>query len=90
MPKKGSHNPRPPISDPSDPHGWHAVTEAFLEWMGVQNYSPKTVDNRRTYLRYFVQWAVERGLIIRSRSPRPSWSAISATCSTIANATACR
>jgi hypothetical protein len=43
------------MSDPGDPHGWHAVTEAFLEWMAIQNYSPETVDNRRTYMRYFVQ-----------------------------------
>jgi hypothetical protein len=50
------------MSDPGDPHGWHAVTEAFLEWMAIQNYSPETVDNRRTYMRYFVQWAQERGL----------------------------
>jgi integrase/recombinase XerD len=62
MPKKGTHTPRPPISDPRDPHGWHALTEAFCEWMSVQNFSPRTVDNRRTYLRYFVEWALERGL----------------------------
>ena len=30
--------------------------------MAIQNYSPKTVDNWRTYMRYFVQWAQERGL----------------------------
>jgi integrase/recombinase XerD len=62
MPRKGTHRDRAPISDPRDPHGWHALTESFCEWMSVQNYSPKTVDNRRTYLRYFVQWALERGL----------------------------
>jgi integrase/recombinase XerD len=62
MPKKGTHTPRSPISDPGNPHGWHALTESFLEWMAVRNYSPKTVDNRRSYLRYFVEWAQERGL----------------------------
>ena len=62
MPRKGSHTTRPPISDPRDAHGWHALTEAFLEWMAVQNYSPRTVENRRSYLRYFVEWARERGL----------------------------
>jgi len=64
MPRKGTHTPRSPISDPGDPHGWHAMTEAFLEWMGIQNYSPKTVDNRCSYPRYFVEWCHER--------PRPN------------------
>ena len=50
MPRKGTHTPLDPQGDPNDPHGWHALTEAFLEWMGVQNYSPRTITGRRTYL----------------------------------------
>ena len=62
MPKKGTHTPRDPLGDPNDPHGWHVLVEAFCEWMGVQNYSPRTIHGRRTYLKYFVLWAIERGL----------------------------
>jgi len=62
MPRKGSHTPKPPIGDPTDPYGWHALSEVYFEWMGFTNYSPRTIDNRRTYLSYFVRWAIERGL----------------------------
>lgn len=62
MPRKGDHTPRDPLGDPNDPHGWHALTESFCEWMGVRNYSPRTIHGRRTYLRYFIEWAQERGL----------------------------
>jgi len=62
MPRKGSHTPKPPISDPNDPHGWHCLTEAYFEWMGFTNYSPRTISNRRTYLGYFVLWCIERGI----------------------------
>jgi len=62
MPRKGSHTPKPPISDPNDPYGWHVLTEAYFEWMGFTNYSPRTIGNRRTYLSYFVLWCIERGI----------------------------
>ena len=62
MPKKGSHTPRQPLGDPADPYGWHCLSEAYFEWMGVTNYSPQTIGNRRTYLKYFVIWCLERGI----------------------------
>jgi hypothetical protein len=31
---------RSPISDPRDPHGWHAVTDAFLEESGIPVSEP--------------------------------------------------
>jgi integrase/recombinase XerD len=62
MPRKGTHTPRDPLGDPNDPQGWHVLTEAFCEWMGIQNYSPRTIHGRRTYLKYFALWAIERGL----------------------------
>ncbi|MFN0130184.1 MAG: hypothetical protein ACKV19_26265 [Verrucomicrobiales bacterium] len=66
MPRKGNHTPLPPQGDASDPHGWHVLTEGFFEWMGVQNYSPRTIHGRRTYLKYFITWALERGLMVPS------------------------
>ena len=71
MPRKGDHTPLPPQGDPNDPHGWHALTEAFLEWMGVQNYSPRTITGRRTYLKYFVAWSLERGLMRPAEITKP-------------------
>lgn len=63
MAKKGTHTPRDPLGDPHDPHGWHVLTESFCEWMAVHNYSPRTIHGRAVYLRYFVEWALERGIV---------------------------
>ena len=71
MPRKGDHTPLPPQGDPNDPYGWHVLTEGFLEWMGVQNYSPRTIHGRRTYLKYFVAWALERGLTRPAEVTKP-------------------
>ncbi len=71
MPRKGTHTPRDPLGDPNDPHGWHVLTEAFCEWMGVQNYSPRTIHGRRTYLKYFALWAIERGLMRPDEITKP-------------------
>ena len=62
MPKKGDRKHREPLGDPHDPHGWHKTTEQFFEWMEVTNYSPATIKSRRTYLGFFIKWALERGL----------------------------
>jgi len=62
MPRKGQKTARPPLGDPHDPHAWHRLGESFFEWMGVTNYSERTIDNRRTYLGYFVVWCLDRGI----------------------------
>lgn len=62
MPAKGHRNPKRVLGDPSDPRGFGSLVPAFLDWMRVNNYSERTVGNRETYLRYFVDWCAERGL----------------------------
>ena len=59
MARKKYHTP---IGDPGDPQGWHIMTETFLEWLAIQNYSADTVEHFRESLRLFVLWALERGL----------------------------
>lgn len=63
MPKKGSKQPAKILGDPSDPHGFAVLSSAFFEWMRVKNYSERTVENRQTYLRYFITWCGERGIV---------------------------
>lgn len=52
-----------PFGDPTDPQGFAALCHAFLEWMRVKNYSVQTIDDRRKYLRHFVWWCQERGIL---------------------------
>jgi len=63
MPAKGHRNPRRVVGDPSDPRGFAVLVAAFLDWMRVKNYSERTVGNREVYLRYFIEWCGERGVV---------------------------
>ena len=62
MAKKGIKTPRPPIGDPNDPESLFNYMRRFLLWQAEKNYSPKTIENREVYLRYFIQWCDERGI----------------------------
>lgn len=62
MPKKGVKTERPPIGDINDPDSLYNAMRRFLQWQAEKNYSPKTIENREVYLRYFIQWCDDRGL----------------------------
>ncbi len=62
MGKKGQHTPAAPIGDPSDGNSLFNWMRRFLAYQLEKHYSPRTVANRETYLRYFIVWADERGL----------------------------
>jgi len=62
MGKKGTHTPAAPIGDPSDGNSLYNWMRRFLAYQLERHYSPRTVANRETYLRYFIAWADERGL----------------------------
>jgi len=71
MPRRGAKKPKPPVGDPSDPQGMTAWMTRYLEWMRVQNYSERTVENREVYLGFFIAWAEERGLSRPSEITKP-------------------
>jgi integrase/recombinase XerD len=62
MPRKGQKQLPKIIGDPSDPHGFTALSSAFFEWMAVKNYSQQTIANRQHYLERFTVWCIERGI----------------------------
>jgi len=71
MPKKGQHTPLPVIGPKDDPGSLYHQMLQFLQWMRERNYSPRTADNRETYLRYFILWCDERGLTRPQEITRP-------------------
>ena len=62
MARKSNSNHETPIGDPNDPQGMVAMMEQFFEWMQVKNYSERTIEVRRAYLRYFINWCAVRGV----------------------------
>ena len=41
---------------------FNSYLTSYLEWLKVQNFSERTIENRNLMLGYFVRWANDRGL----------------------------
>jgi len=63
MPRKGQHTARAAIGDTQDGDSLYHHLMRYLNHLSEKHYSPRTVVSRETYLRYFVEWCDERGLV---------------------------
>ncbi len=63
MAKKGYRKPKPVIGDLTDPEGFGVWLGRYLEALRVKNYSGRTVENREVYLRFFIEWCGDRGIV---------------------------
>lgn len=71
MPRLSRKTPRPPIGDVSNPDGLYAYLLRFIEWLQVRQYSPRTIETREIYLRYFIEWCDGRGLVRPQEITKP-------------------
>ena len=62
MPAKKGYVRIQPMGDPNDPQGMIALMRQYFEWMEMRNFSKHTIEDRRDYLRYFIDWAAARGV----------------------------
>jgi integrase/recombinase XerD len=62
MPKKGARKPKPAVGDPNDAEGLYAWMKRYLEALRVKNYSERTVENRESYLSFFIAWCEARSI----------------------------
>jgi integrase/recombinase XerD len=60
--KKGSAKPKPPLGNLRDSESLYHYLLRYLQYLAERHYSPRTIDSREVYLRYFVAWCDERGL----------------------------
>ncbi len=51
-----------PAGDPNDPEGMHAWMVRYLEALRVKNYSERTIENRESYLGFFIAWCEARSI----------------------------
>src|SRR5271154_4007741 len=51
-----------PLGDPNDPEGLYAWMRRYLEALRVKNYSERTIENRESYLGFFIAWCEARSL----------------------------
>ena len=71
MARTEGRKPAPPPGDPGDPQGMIFLMEEFFVWMGVRNYSPRTIENRRVMLGFFIKWAHDRGVTKPAEVTKP-------------------
>ena len=58
-------------NDPSDPQGMTVLMDQYFESRRVNNYSEQTITIKKYYLRYFTDWAADRGITRPSEVTRP-------------------
>jgi integrase/recombinase XerD len=55
----------------NDPQGMWVLMEQFFEWLRVKNYSEKTIEVRKVYLGYFINWCADRGVVRPAEVTKP-------------------
>jgi integrase/recombinase XerD len=60
--KKGSAQAKLPIGNLRDTESLYHYLLRYLQYLAERHYSPRTIESREVYLRYFVEWCDERGL----------------------------
>jgi len=72
MPRRGERKQKERLPNADDPDSMSAWTYKFLEWLLTHGYSERTVENRLTYLTFFLKWADERSLVYPQEVTRPA------------------
>jgi integrase/recombinase XerD len=71
MPRRGQKTVQALVGDVRDPDSlWHHARR-YLAHLGVRNYSPRTIETREAFLRYFIAWCFERALTRPQQIDRP-------------------
>jgi len=69
MPRRGQRKPRPVVE--LDPDGMTAWMKRYLEWLRTKNYSERTVENRQSYLGFFIAWCEARSILRPQEVTKP-------------------
>lgn len=74
MPKRGTKHAPPKLSQLAgrgDRESMATWAGRYLEWLLVKNYSPRTVENRESYLAFFIGWCEQRSLLYPQEITKP-------------------
>ena len=71
MPKKGSRKAKAIVGDPNDPEGMVVWMKRYLEALRIKNYASRTVENRESYLSFFIAWCEARSLLRPQEVTKP-------------------
>lgn len=72
MPRKRSQiRKQAPVGDVRDPDSLYHHMLRYLAHLAEKNYSPRTIETREAYLRYFTAWCDDRSLTRPQQIDRP-------------------
>ncbi len=71
MPRRGQKRSQAPVGDARDPDSLYHHARRYLDALAVRNYSPRTIETREAFLRYFITWAFDRALTKPGQIDRP-------------------
>jgi integrase/recombinase XerD len=60
--KKATRAAKPVIGNATDPEGLHVWMKRYLETLRVKNYAERTVENRESYIGFFIAWCDARSI----------------------------
>jgi integrase/recombinase XerD len=69
MPRRGHKKLRPIVAH--DPEGLTAWLKRYLEWLRTKNYSERTVENRESYVGFFIAWSEARAIVRPQEITKP-------------------
>lgn len=71
MARRKRRDETPVLRHAGEPDSLAGCMQRYAEWLRIQNYSERTVDNRQSYLGFFIAWCEARSLIYPQEITKP-------------------
>lgn len=71
MPKRSTKKTKPLLGGSNDPDGLVVWMRRFLDYLRVKNFAERTIENRESYISFFIAWAADRSVVKPAEVTKP-------------------